>query len=557
MKKFINTKFFFIAITLIYIVIASCNECKTDQKESKLIQSAESLIGLQFTDQERDSLKPDLDDFLEAYKNISDYPLENEIPPCLWFNPAPAGFEYEKDQETINWNLSEDVQMPDNPEELAFYSVADLSILIRNRDITSLELTNIYLDRLKKYGDTLECVITITEDLALSQARRADEEIANGNYRGPLHGIPYGAKDLLAVKEYKTTWGAMPYKDQVIEETATVVKKLEEAGAVLIAKLTLGALAWGDVWFDGITKNPWNLEQGSSGSSAGSASATSAGLVAFSIGTETWGSIVSPSTRCGVTGLRPTYGRVSRAGAMALSWSMDKIGPICRHAEDCALVFETIRGSDGIDQSVIDLPFNYNAGLDIKNLRIGYLKSLFEEEYGNKKNDSISLVNIKEIGIDLIPTNLPSDIPVSSLSFVLSAEAAAAFDELTRSNKDSLLVRQIRNAWPNVFRSARFIPAVEYIQANRVRYILLEEVNELFVDFDVIISPSFGGDQLLMTNLTGHPCVVVPNGFNEEGSPTSITFLGKLYDEATILAFSRAYQNITDFDEQHPPMFQP
>jgi len=557
MKKTIATKIFFIATILIYIVIASCNECKTDQKESKLIQSAESLIGLQFTDQERDSLKPDLDDFLEAYKNISDYPLENEIPPCLWFNPVPTGFEYEKGQKKINWNLAENVQMPDNPEELAFYSVADLSVLIRNQDITSTYLTKIYIDRLKKYGDTLECVITITEDLAMEQARRADEELSNGIYRGPLHGIPYGVKDLLAVKGYKTTWGAMPFKEQMIDETSTVVKNLEKAGAVLIAKLTLGALAWGDVWFDGITKNPWNLEQGSSGSSAGSASATSAGLVAFSIGTETWGSIVSPSTRCGVTGLRPTYGRVSRAGAMALSWSMDKIGPICRSAEDCALVFESIRGSDGIDQSVIDLPFNYNAGLDIKNLKIGYLKSLFEEDYGNKKNDSISLVKIKEMGIKTIPTNLPSDVPVSSLSFVLSAEAAAAFDELTQTNRDSLLVRQIRNAWPNVFRSARFIPAVEYIQANRVRYILLEEVNELFIDFDVIISPSFGGDQLLMTNLTGHPCVVVPNGFNEKGSPTSITFLGNLYDEATILAFSRAYQNITDFDEQHPPMFQP
>jgi len=512
-------------------------------------------MGLSFTNQEIDSLEWNIEDQLKVYNDIRKLSIDNSVPPSLWFNPVPPGFEFESEQREINWSLNQDVTLPDNLEDLAFYTVADLSILIRSNKVTSLELTKLFIDRLKKYGDTLECVITITEELALKQAASADKEISEGKYRGPLHGIPYGVKDLIAVNGYKTTWGAMPYKDQVIDETATVVHKLEEAGAVLVAKLSLGALAWGDVWYGGITRNPWNLEQGSSGSSAGSASSTSAGLVPFALGTETWGSIVSPSTRCGVTGLRPTYGRVSRAGAMALSWSMDKIGPICRSAEDCALVFEVIRGSDGIDQSVIDLPFNYNTDLNIKNLKIGFLEDLFEEEYDNAMNDQNSLDVIKEEFGELVSVSLPNDIPINSLGIILSAEAAAAFDELTRSNRDSLLVRQVTNAWPNVFRASRFIPAVEYIQANRLRYLLLQETERLFDEVDVIVTPSFGGDQLLLTNLTGHPCVVVPNGFNDNGEPTSITFLAKLYDEATLLAFAKRYQDLTEFDEMIPPGF--
>ncbi len=413
-----------------------------------------------------------------------------------------------------------------------------------------------YLERLKEHGPTLQCVVTLTEELALKQAARADAEIAAGKYRGPLHGIPYGAKDLLAVKGYKTTWGAMPYKDQMIDENSTVVKKLEEAGAVLVAKLTLGALAWGDVWFGGKTKNPWNLEEGSSGSSAGSGSATAAGLVAFAIGTETWGSIVSPSTRCGVTGLRPTFGRVSRAGAMALSWSMDKIGPMCRTVEDCAIVFNAIYGPDGLDQSLIDLPFNYNADVDLTGLRIGYLKSAFEGDYTGKDNDEASLKVLRELGVDLIPFELP-EFPVENISFILWAEAAAAFDELTRSGQDELMVRQIQRAWPNVFRASRFIPAVEYIQANRARHILIQKMAEQMKAVDLFVTPSFGGNNLLVTNLTGHPCVVVPNGFKENGSPTSISFIGQLYDEGTILAVAKAYQDATDWHKQHPSMFIP
>jgi Asp-tRNA(Asn)/Glu-tRNA(Gln) amidotransferase A subunit family amidase len=317
--------------------------------------------------------------------------IDNSVPPALAFNPIPVGMKFETKRQPPVWSAAAKLAVPQNLEELAFASVGELAELIRARRLTSTALTQMYLQRLKKYDPKLLCVVTITEELALKQAKRADEEIAAGKYRGPLHGIPYGAKDLLAAKGYKTTWGSVPYKDQIIDQDATVIQRLEQAGAVLAAKLTMGELAWGDVWFGGMTRNPWNLEQGSSGSSAGSASATSAGLVAFSIGTETWGSIVSPSTRCGVTGLRPTYGRVSRAGAMALSWSMDKIGPICRTVEDCALVFNAIFGPDGADQTVVDLPFNYNPNVKLSQLRIGYLKNAFENDTTNKANNEAVL----------------------------------------------------------------------------------------------------------------------------------------------------------------------
>ncbi len=520
---------------------------------SRVIEAASEIIGITFTSVERDSMIDDLTDNLGAYRKIREVPLANDVPPALDFNPIPAGNTKQPGGGSFTVGPPRNTDLPDDIEKLAFYTVRDLAELIRTRKVTSTELTRMYLDRLRRYGPQLECVITITEELALRQAKRADEEIAAGRYRGLLHGIPYGAKDLLAVRGYKTTWGAAPFRDQVIDEDATVIRKLEEAGAVLIAKLTLGALAWGDVWYGGTTRNPWNPEQGSSGSSAGSASATAAGLVAFSIGTETWGSIVSPCTRCGATGLRPTFGRVSRTGAMALSWSMDKIGPICRSAEDCAIVFDTIRGADGIDRSVTDAPFSYNHEIDLGSLRIGYVKSLFEEDYPQRETDAATLAVLRELGAELIPIELP-DYPVEALAFILSAEAAAAFDELTLSGRDDLMVRQVKLAWPNVFRSSRFIPAVEYIQANRIRYRILQDMERL--DVDVYVAPSFGGNNLLLTNLTGHPCVVVPNGFDGEGNPVSISFIGGLFDEGVLLAAARAYQEATEFDEKHPPLFQ-
>jgi Asp-tRNA(Asn)/Glu-tRNA(Gln) amidotransferase A subunit family amidase len=515
--------------------------------------AAEKLAGLRFNEAKRDSMLDDLKDNLASYRKLRELHLDNGVPPALNFNPVPVGMRFDAQRKPFVMSATKKPTAPANLEELAFASLGELAELLRTRKITSTQLTQMYLGRLKKYGPKLECVITLTEEPALKQARRADEEIARGKYRGPLHGIPYGAKDLLATKGYKTTWGSVPYKEQMIEHDATVIQRLAAAGAVLAAKLTLGELAWGDVWFGGKTRNPWNPEQGSSGSSAGSASATAAGLVAFAIGSETYGSIVSPSTRCGVTGLRPTYGRVSRAGAMALSWTMDKLGPICRTVEDCAIVFNAIYGPDGLDQTVIDLPFNYNPKVKLSALRIGYLKKDFEADSAFRATNEATLAKLRELGAKLIPIALP-DLPVEAMSITLSAEAAAAFDELTLSGKDDLLVRQIKNAWPNAFRSARFIPAVEYLQANRARYLLVQEMAKLMEDIDVYVAPSFGGDNLLLTNLSGHPCVVVPNGFNEKGGPVSVTFVGRLYDEATLLAVAKVYQDATEFHLKHPQL---
>ncbi len=515
------------------------------------IVSAEKIIGLDFTQKERRMMRDNLVRNRRSYEQLRTVSLKSQVPPALLFNPVMPSQSIEREPRPFVFIPETDVQMPEFFEDLAFYPVTALAELIRTQKITSLQLTELYLERLKTIGPRLECVITLTENLARSQAKRADQEITSGRYRGPLHGIPWGAKDLLATKDIKTTWGAMPYKDQIINDDATVVERLEAAGAVLVAKLTMGALAWGDVWFGGKTRNPWNPEQGSSGSSAGSASATAAGLVGFSIGTETWGSIVSPSARCGVSGLRPTFGRVSRHGAMALSWSMDKIGPICRSAEDCALVFEAIYGPDGKDLTVINLPFNYDQDLDIKELRVGYLKKAFDEDYRGKQNDEAALQTLRSLGIELVPFELPQ-LPVDALSFILNAEAAAAFDELTRSGKDDLLKRQVPRAWPNVFRQARFIPAVEYIQANRVRTLLIQEMSERMKDLDLYVAPSFGGNNLLLTNLTGHPTVVVPNGFDKKGAPTSLSFIGNLFEEAKILRLAKAFQEATGFHRQHP-----
>jgi Asp-tRNA(Asn)/Glu-tRNA(Gln) amidotransferase A subunit family amidase len=541
----------FVLSVMVGVLIGAGGEPSDIKKED--ITAAEKIIGLDFSPAERDSMLQDLIDNLGSYLKIRDIEIANAVPPALQFNPVPFDMKLETKRCKFVASPARKLQVPANLEELAFWPVRDLAELIRTRRITSTALTEMYIGRLKEYGAKLECVITLTEERALDQARRVDEEIARGKYRGFLHGIPYGAKDLFAVKGYKTTWGAAPYRDQMIDEDAAVIKKLEEAGAILVAKLTLGALAWGDVWFGGTTRNPWNPEQGSSGSSAGPASATAAGLVAFSIGTETWGSIVSPSTRCGTTGLRPTYGRVSRTGAMALSWSMDKIGPICRTVEDCAIVFNAIQGPDGVDQTLLDAPFNYRPNVDLKKLRIGYVKKLFEEDYPNKAVDAVTLAKLRELGADLIPIELPA-YPVDALAFILSAEAAAAFDELTRSGRDDLMTRQVRDAWPNVFRASRFIPAVEYLQANRLRYRIIQDMQKL--DVDVYVAPSFGGDNLLLTNLTGHPCVVLPNGFDEKGSPVSISFIGRLFGEATLLEVAKAYQDATDFHEKHPPLFR-
>ena len=529
------------------------------------IASAEEVAGVHFDQAERELMLDGLkqqEQRIEALHKIS---LPNSISPAIVFDPVPPGKKIPpptnrpmvRSRSGLR-SVSADI------EELAFLPVTELSELVRRNRVTSVQLTQMYLARLKKYDPVLKCVITLTEDRALEKARAADAEIRRGKYRGALHGIPWGAKDLLAVRGYKTTWGAGPFKDQVIDADATVVQRLDAAGAVLVAKLTLGELAQGDIWFGATTKNPWKVDQGSSGSSAGPASATAAGLVGFAIGSETLGSISSPSTRCGTTGLRPTFGRVPRTGAMALSWTMDKLGPICRSVEDCALVLDAIHGPDGQDNSVIPADFHWDATLSPKKLRIGYVKSAFDTPltdatdpkrtlHATKKFDDAALDVFKRLGINLIPVDLP-DVPYDPMRLILTAEAGAAFDELTRSDRDKLLVQQGKGDWPNSFRTSRFIPAVDYVNANRVRSIAIQKWDDLMRTVDVIVTPTGAANlsQLVATNLTGHPAVIVPNGFRDDGTPVSLTFLGGLFEEAKLLAVARAYQEATGFHLKHP-----
>ncbi|MBC7652162.1 MAG: amidase [Deinococcales bacterium] len=524
------------------------------------IKSAARLLDINFTQKEVDTLYDGVKDNLDNYKLQHKLSLSNSVPMSLWQSPVLPGMQFAKKQEVINWNIPTNVQLPANKNDLAFYNILQLASLIKSKKISSVELTKFFIERLKKHSDSLQCVITITEDTALLQAQQADAALAKGIYKSPLQGIPYGLKDLFAVKGYKTTWGAAPYRNQMVDEDAYVYTQLKKAGAVLIAKLTLGALAQGDRWFGGQTKNPWNLRFGSSGSSAGSASATVAGLVPFAIGTETWGSIVSPSSTCGATGLRPTFGSVSRSGAMTLSWSLDKAGPICRSAEDAAIVFAYLHGTDGKDACAVDKPFNYKPNADVKKMRIGYAKNYFDKITDTSRTEWKVLNDFKKMGVTLVPVNFPDSgvYNFNIMDVVISAECAAAFDDFTRNNIDDEMTWQAKFDWPNSFRIARFMPAVEYINANRHRYVLMQKVNEVITQFDMIICPTRGsGNQTAITNLTGHPAVVVPTGFDKRfNTPTSITFIGKLYDESTILSAAKAYQNATGWDEMHPAMFK-
>jgi Asp-tRNA(Asn)/Glu-tRNA(Gln) amidotransferase A subunit family amidase len=526
------------------------------QIDTNTVTEAAKLAGLHFTSAEKDSMLDGLKENLQNFEKLHQQPIPNSLSYPFAFTPAPPGFVIPTKQLPITWNIPAAVAVPKNKNELAFYSITQLASLIKNKKISSVELTQFFLDRLKKWGDTLECVISLTEDLALQQAKQADEEIKKGIYRGPLHGIPYGLKDLFAVKGYKTTWGSVPYKDQVLDQDAFVYTQLKKAGAVLCAKLTLGELAYADLWFGGRTRNPWNIARGSSGSSAGSASSTVAGLLPFAIGTETYGSIVSPSHTCGATGLRPTFGSVSRTGAMVLSWSLDKAGPICRSAEDAAIVFYYMKGTDGKDASAVNRSFNYTGKADWKKLRIAYAGNYFKNLPANSPQKAV-LETYRKLGAVLKEVDFPDSAiyPVNIMDPVISAESAAAFDELTRSNQDDLIRRQDKSFWPNSFRVSRFVPAVDYINANRQRSLLIEKLNAFMKDYDVVIVPTFAGNQLPMTNLTGHPVAVFPVGFTENGLPTSITLIGNLYDDATILAVAKAFQDATDFNKKHPAKF--
>lgn len=520
------------------------------------IVAAAEIAGVSFTEEERTLMLDGLKNQTRSLDALHQVKLENATAPAIIFTPLPsAGAVPKGAQRPVVMSRQPAQSRPAELESLAYAPLTALADLVRRRQVTSVQLTTMYLDRLARLDPQLLCVTTLTRERALAQARAADAEIAAGRYRGPLHGIPWGAKDLLAVKGYPTTWGTAPYREQMIEQDATVVQRLDAAGAVLIAKLTLGELAQGDRWYGGMTRNPWKLDQGASGSSAGPGSATAAGCVGFSIGSETLGSISSPSTRNGVTGLRPTFGRVPRTGAMALSWTMDKLGPMCRSVEDCALVFAALHGPDGSDQTVHAAPFNWDGNAPLRGLRVGYIKSAFDaplERHPTKPFDDAALEVLRRLGIDLIPVEIP-EFNYNAMRIILTAEASASFDELVRSGRVREMAQQGAGAWPNTFRTARLIPAVDYINANRVRTLAIQQWDALMQQVDVIVAPT-NGPQLTATNLTGHPAVILPHGFREDGTPVSLTFLGRLFGEEAMLRVAHAYQQATEFHRKHPAL---
>jgi len=535
--------------------LAGCIRDGGKQVDATDVNRAQKLIGMEFSRAETDSMLAILNEQLKNYENMRKVELPNNVPPAYEFNPIPVGKKFETVQKPSEFSDYSQTKLPEDPHDLAFYSIGQLAWLIQSKQVSSEELTQFFLERLKKYSPELHCVVTFTDSLALEQSRQADLELASGKDRGLLHGIPYGIKDMFYTRNYRTTFGSPPFENQLVDEDATVVEKLREAGAVLVAKLSLGELAMDDVWFGGKTRNPWDTAKGSSGSSAGPASSVSAGLVPFAIGSETWGSIVSPSTVCGVTGLRPTYGRISRNGAMALSWTMDKIGPLCRNAEDCSIVLNAIYGPDGKDQTVFDIPFNYSPNVDFNSLRIGVLTQDFDQDTSiHKPFNDAALQKLQDMGATLVPVELPG-FPYMDMSILLMCEAASAFDDLTLSNRDDLMVQQNQDRWPNLFRAAHFIPATEYIRANRLRYLMVQQMDELISQYDVIVAPSHAGDNLLATNLTGHPAVVLPNGFIDSVTPVSIVLIGQLFGEGDLIAIAKKYQDATGFQKKHPARF--
>ncbi|PHN95344.1 amidase [Maribacter sp. 6B07] len=548
--KRLSQLFFFSLLTT--LLITSCSSSKNDFSK-KDVKRSQKLIGLDFDKKYIDTLYPYLQRNKEGFDSLRKYTLDYDVVPAVRFDPLPMNFTPKPQSGFPEWEIPNNIDVPENKADLAFYSIPQLASLIKNKKISSLELTQFFIERLKKYNDILQCTITITEEMALEQAKTMDAELANGKYRGILHGIPYGVKDLMAVEGYKTTWGAAPYRDQQIDMTATVVQKLQDAGGILVAKLVSGSLARGDVWFDGKTKNPWDTTQGASGSSAGSGSATSAGLVPYSLGTETLGSILSPSTRNGITGLRPTYGRVSRHGVMSLSWSMDKVGPMTRSAEDCAIVYSVITGKDPKDGMTTDLPDGFEPNKDYKSLKVAYLKNDIEKDSSlSKENLDNAVKKFEDMGISLHAVELPKDVPYNSFDIILRAEAGAFFDDMVRAEEVDKMVEQHQRSRANSLRQARFIPAVEYIQANRQRQVLIEKMQAVMKDYDVLISPSSGNRLSIITNLTGHPAISIPTGLDKKKHPTSITLISNLYDEASILLLAKAFQDQTDFDEMHP-----
>lgn len=507
------------------------------------IRQAEWIAGITLDDEQRKSVADALNDDFKAVAELRKIEVPHGVPPAVTFFAAPPQQNCQPDERgTVSAAALVGFQRPADEEGLAFCSVAELGALLRSRQVSSVDLAKLALARLQRFDPLLKCVATLTEELALRQAAQADAELAAGKDRGPLHGIPWGAKDLIAYPGYKTAWGAGEYREQTLDEKAHVAELLDEAGAVLVAKLTLGALALGDQWYGGMTRNPWNPEQGSSGSSAGSAAAVAAGLVPFAIGSETLGSIVSPCRRCSVTGLRPTFGRVSRQGCMTLAWSMDKLGPIARTAEDCALVLGAIHGADGLDLAAVDRPFHWPARRPLSELRVGYVEN--EQPIDARPE----LVALRKLGVQLAPFQLPTGLPIDALPILLDAEAATVFDDLTRRG-----VREGIGHWATTFRKARFLPAVDYLRAQRVRTLAMQRMEKALEGFDAYI----GGDDLVLTNMTGHPTVVLPTGEKPDGKngqPDTITITGRLFGEEDLLMLAQAFQTTTGAHRVRPPV---
>lgn len=553
-----------------------------------MLADALALSGLNFSEEDQKAMLQAANQNLIRYEEVRKTHIPNDVSPPFYFSSITPGMKVNRLRQPIRFSTLK-VKRPANIEEMAFWPVTHLSHALRSRQVTSVQLTEMYLGRLHKYNDKLNCVVTFLDDLALAQAKQADAEMAAGKHRGPLHGVPWGAKDIIAVKGYKTTWGSGAYVDQMIDEDASVVEMLRDAGAVLLAKLTTGELASGDQWFGGQTKNPWNTAQGSSGSSAGPGSATAAGLVPFGIGSETSGSILSPSARCGVTGLRPTFGRVSRYGVMALSWTQDRLGPLCRYSEDCAMVMSVIAKPDDRDMSVSDIPFNWNARLDIKKLRVGILRDAFAETRDPiaKRNEEAAIAQFESLGVKLIPVTVPEGAADSS-SF--GVESGAFFDELVRSGGDKKMTNVTR---ANGFRSSRLIPAVDYLQSQRLRTMMMMKLADATKDVDVYLVPANaggggggrgrggdgrGGDgrggagraagaqrppqtatsrHFGMANSAGYPAINVPNGFTDEGTPTALTIYGRPFAEAEVVALAKAYQDVAKFHLKTPNLDTP
>jgi Asp-tRNA(Asn)/Glu-tRNA(Gln) amidotransferase A subunit family amidase len=538
------------------------------------IAAAEQLLGVSYTEAERAMMAETIAAQIDLARQRRAVQLPLALGPATRFDPRPPGFVMPS-ASGVRLAANGAPPLPDSDDEIAYASVFRLGQWIKGRQLSSVRLTRLYLDRITRIAPTLECIATLTPHLALQQAERADALLASGTYRGPLHGIPWGCKDIIDTAGIETAWGAEPYRGRVPETDATVVRLLAEAGAVMLGKLTVGALAYGDIWHGGRTRNPWNTEEGSSGSSAGSGSATAAGLVGFSLGTETLGSIVAPSLRCGVTGLRPTFGRVSRAGAMPLCWTLDKIGPMCRAVDDVALVLDALNAADPADRYQIPAPFAYDGAQTIAGLRVGYYEADLEAS-DVPDLERAAMETLRGAGVELVPLERP-DLPYGALMSTLIAEAAASFEELTLSDRDDELTWQEPGAWPNTFRKARFLSAIDHVQLDRLRHRVMQEMDATLRQVNAIIGPPLAGPMLIITNYTGHPCLVLPVGFREvetrsplslaraqldQGKvtagpkhtvPHSVCLWGRLCEEGTILRLGRVLEAAHRIGGRRPP----